>query len=507
MEIKIHIEKLLQYAKKNNLLEPEDYYFARNNLMALLKIDTICEEKVEFSDNISIAEILEPILKYAYESRIIEDNTVTSRDKLDAQIMGLLIAHPSEIIRKFNATAENTNIKAATDWYYDFSQKTNYIVTDRIAKNISWETNTEFGNIEVTINLSKPEKDPKEIAAASNYKSSGYPKCILCAENEGYKGDANLPARQNHRIIPLQLVGEKWFLQYSPYVYFNEHCIVLSDEHRPMKINKDTFLRLLKFVEQFPHYFIGSNADLPIVGGSILSHDHFQGGRYDFPMANSPVEYSFDNKFINVEAGIVKWPMSVIRLQSQSINDLVEFSEIIYENWKKHSNPELNIFSHTDEMPHNTITPIARFKADKYELDLVLRNNRTTEEFPDGIFHPHQNLHHIKKENIGLIEVMGLAILPGRLLSELTLINQHLSSDSGVLEICEKHLSLQKHKDWIKHLINKYPKIQYSEISEILRKEVSYKFLDVLGDSGVFKRTDSGKKAFIEFVKNLKYEL
>jgi UDPglucose--hexose-1-phosphate uridylyltransferase len=507
MEIKIQLEILLHYALKNNLLGPEDYYFARNNLMALLKIDAICEENVEFSDNKSIAEILEPILNYAYESRIIEDNTVTCRDKLDAQIMGLLIARPSEIIRKFNAIAENGDIKAATDWYYDFSQKTNYILTDRIAKNISWKTNTEFGNIEVTINLSKPEKDPKEIAAALRYKSSGYPKCILCAENEGYKGDANLPARQNHRIIPMQLLGEKWFLQYSPYVYFNEHCIVLSDEHRPMQISKDTFLRLLKLVEQFPHYFIGSNADLPIVGGSILSHDHFQGGRHDFPMANSVVEHYFDNKFGQVDAGIVKWPMSVIRLQSQSINDLVEFSEIIYQNWKSYSNPELNIFSHTDSVPHNTITPIARFKDDKYELDLVLRNNRTTEEFPDGIFHPHQNLHHIKKENIGLIEVMGLAILPGRLLGELNLIEQHFNSDSNVLEICENHLSLQKHKDWIKYLKNKYPKIQYSETSEILRKEVTYKFLDVLGDSGVFKRTDSGKKAFIEFVNNLKYEL
>jgi len=450
MEIKIHIEILLHYALKNNLLEHEDYNFVRNNLMALLKIDTICEENIKFSDNKSIAEILEPILNYAYESRIIEDNTVTSRDKLDAQIMGLLIARPSEIIRKFNEISENKGIKAATDWYYDFSQKTNYIITDRIAKNISWKTNTEFGNIEVTINLSKPEKDPKEIADALNYESSGYPKCILCAENEGYKGDANLPARQNHRIIPIVLVGEKWFLQYSPYVYFNEHSIILSDEHRPMKINKDTFFRILKFVEQFPHYFVGSNADLPIVGGSILSHDHFQGGRHDFPMANSPVEHSFDNKFINVETGIVKWAMSVIRLKSQNINDLVEFAEIILQNWKNYSNPELNILSHTDSEPHNSITPIARFKADKYELDLVLRNNRTTEEFPDGIFHPHQDLHHIKKENIGLIEVMGLAILPGRLLGELNLIEQNFNTDSNVMEICEKNFALQKHKDWIK---------------------------------------------------------
>jgi len=505
MEIKKNIEILLQYALKNKILENEDYFFTRNNLMALLKVNTVFEDKLELIENKSVTEILDPILNYAAEIGIIENNTISNRDNLDAQIMGLLIGKPSEIIRKFREIEKSKNIKSATDWYYDFSQKTNYIFTDRIARNISWKTKTIFGEIEVTINLSKPEKEPKEIAAAINYKSSGYPKCILCAENEGYSGDANLPARQNHRIIPIQLVDEKWFLQYSPYVYFNEHCIVLSEEHRPMKIDKVTFLRLLKFVEQFPHYFIGSNADLPIVGGSILSHDHFQGGRHDFPMANASVEFLFEKyeQFPNVEIGIVKWQMSVIRLKSENISEIVDFADVILQKWKQYSNPEIEILAFTDNIPHNTITPIARFRDNKFELDLVLRNNRTTEEFPDGIFHPHRELHHIKKENIGLIEVMGLAILPGRLIEELKLIEQNFNSKHTSSFICEKNPSILKHLEWIENLQNMYLDIEDTKISEMLKKEVSLKFVDVLRNAGVFKRDEKGKDAFIEFINRV----
>lgn len=500
MKIESQIELLLQYAIYFNLIEEEDYNYSRNKLMELLKTNKISEEKFKIGEDTKISQILKPILDYAIENKLITDDTTSQRDKFEAKIMGLLIARPSVIIERFYQKKNKLGIEHATNWYYEFSKRTNYIITDRIAKNISWKSETEFGNIEVTINLSKPEKDPKEIASASNFKSSGYPKCILCTENEGYQGDAQLPARQNHRIIPIELVGEKWFFQYSPYVYFNEHSIILSEEHRPMKIDKITFLRLLKFVEQFPHYFIGSNADLPIVGGSILSHDHFQAGRHNFPMANSEIEYSFENKFNDVEIGIVKWKMSVIRLINKNIDKIVEIADIILNKWKKYFNSEIDIFAFTDETPHNTITPIARFKEGKYELDLVLRNNRTTEEYPDGIFHPHADLHHIKKENIGLIEVMGLAILPGRLLDELKLIENNFTEFDSSENLCSQYSELLKHKDWIDILRKKYQNIEKSKVSEMLKYEVSHKFLDVLGDSGVFKRNEDGKKAFIDFV-------
>ncbi|MBN2893385.1 MAG: UDP-glucose--hexose-1-phosphate uridylyltransferase [Bacteroidales bacterium] len=491
------IGKLLQFGLKKKLFEPEDYNFVMNNLMALLKLSSPPENSTQYSEKEKISDILSPILDYAFEQKIIPDNTTTSRDKLDAQIMGILIARPSEIIKKFYELNLKYGIKAATDWYYKFSQNTNYIRTDRTSKNISWTTATEFGNIELTINLSKPEKDPKEIAAAKNFKSSGYPKCILCAENEGYQGDAQLPARQNHRIIPIILTGEKWFLQYSPYSYFNEHCIVLSEEHRPMKINKQTFRRLLEFVELFPHYFIGSNADLPIVGGSILSHDHFQGGNYNFPMANAPIFHEITKN--NIQIGIVKWPMSVIRLKAEFIEPLIDFADKILHIWKNYSNPDLDILSNSNNEPHNTITPIARFRDNNFELDLVLRNNRTSTEFPDGIFHPHENLHHIKKENIGLIEVMGLAILPGRLLSELQLIEDNFNKN--IEEICTQNIELEKHKEWIAKMQTKYS--ENKNIKQLLNKEVGLKFLDVLKDSGVFKTDETGLKAFVKFVNTI----
>lgn len=490
------LQEILQFALDNNFFETDDYNFIKNRLLDLLKIENV-EEKVQ---NIivekKISEILEPILNYAVEKGIIT-NSISAKDKLDAEIMGLLISRPSEIIKKFYDIVSQEGIKSATDWYYDFSQKTNYIKTERIAKNISWEAHTEFGNIQLTINLSKPEKDPKEIAEAKKHKSSGYPKCILCAENEGYSGDAKLPARQNHRIIPVIISDEKWFLQYSPYSYFNEHCIVLSEVHRPMKIDKQTFIRLLNFVEQFPHYFIGSNADLPIVGGSILSHDHFQGGRHEFPMAVASNDWILHEK--DLQVGIVDWPMSVIRLKSENVDLLVEKADIILKKWQNYSNSKLHILAKTSE-PHNTITPIARYRNEKFELDLVLRNNRTTEDLPLGIFHPHNDLHHIKKENIGLIEVMGLAILPGRLLYELNLIEQNFQKNTE--EICNSYPELEKHKNWIDELYEKFKNIPKEVIPDMLREQIGNKFSLVLEDSGIFKRDKEGKKAFFDFLNS-----
>jgi len=503
MDIKIKIEKLLQWSIKNDLLKESDYFFARNNILNLLKIDVPAENKIEVEKTEKIYDLLNPIIDYAVNNKLIS-NSITEKDRFDAQIMGLIIARPSEIIRKFESFKVLSGSEIATNWYYDYSQKTNYIRIDRISKNKSWKTETEFGDLELTINISKPEKDPKEIAEAKNKKSSGYPKCILCAENEGYHGDFEFPARQNHRLIPLKLIDEPWYLQYSPYVYFNEHCIVLSKEHRPMKIESNTFLRLLEFVVQFPHYFMGSNADLPIVGGSLLSHDHFQGGNYNFPMAKANYEYVFDQKnYPEIEIGIVKWQMSVIRLKSKNIKNLVLLADLVLKHWKNYSNHELNIYSHTQEESHNTITPICRFRDNKYELDLVLRNNKTTDEFPDGIFHPHQNLHHLKKENIGLIEVMGLAILPGRLIEELDLIEKHLMSSSSISDICKNNPSLEKHKTWIEYLRKKYKTIDKNEIFTILKNEVGFKFSDVLSDSGVFKNNKTGKNAFVDFINEI----
>lgn len=501
MNINFHIENLLAYGLFNNLFEQSDYFFVRNKLMSLLKVENIYEGNFIFDKNQTIDNILKPILDYAFEIGIITENTTTFRDNLEAEIMGLIIARPSEIIAKFEYLKEKSGIKSSTDWYYSFSQNTNYIHSQRIAKNILWQTPTDFGKVEITINLSKPEKDPKEIALALKQKQSTYPKCILCAENEGFQGNINLPARQNHRIIPITLVNEQWYFQYSPYVYFNEHCILLSKEHRPMKIEKVTFERLLKFVEQFPHYFLGSNADLPIVGGSILSHDHFQGGRHDFPMTLAKIEKTFEPpKFPNAQICIINWPMSTIRIISEKIDEIVEIANLFLHSWKNYNNPELEIYAFTDKIPHNTITPIARFRNGKYELDLVLRNNRTTEEFPDGIFHPHKHLHHIKKENIGLIEVMGLAILPGRLIDEINLIEKHLWSNLSTSKLSSDFPQLEKHIDWIDFLRNKYPKNSNVNLKQILHDEVSFKFMEVLNNCGVFKQDQTSRQYFYKFI-------
>ena len=406
---------------------------------------------------------------------------------------------PSEVIRKFQDKYEK-DPKLATDYFYQLSQDTDYIRRYRIKKDQKWISSTKYGDLDITINLSKPEKDPKAIAAAKNAKQSGYPKCLLCMENEGYAGRINHPARQNHRVIPVTINGSRWGFQYSPYVYYNEHCIVFNSSHIPMKIEHDTFCKLFDFVKQFPHYFVGSNADLPIVGGSILSHDHFQGGCYEFAMAKAPVERSFTVKgFEDVEAGIVNWPMSVIRISHQDTDRLVALADVILEKWRGYSDEAVFIYAETDGEPHNTITPIARRRGDKFELDLVLRNNITTEEHPLGVYHPHANLHHIKKENIGLIEVMGLAVLPARLKEEMEHLAAAILSGADIRQDEE----LEKHADWVEQFLPKYEDVNRDNIMEILHHEIGHVFMQVLEDAGVYKRDEEGQKAFDRFTGSL----
>ena len=414
--------------------------------------------------------------------------------------MACLIGRPSEIIREFKRLYDESPSKA-TDYYYNLSINSNYIRWDRVQKDLKWKSHTKYGDIDITINLSKPEKDPKAIAMAKNLKSSAYPSCLLCKENEGYAGRVNHPARGNHRIIPVELNKEKWFIQYSPYVYYNEHCIVLNGEHVPMKICKETFKRLLDFTGKFPHYIIGSNADLPIVGGSILSHDHFQGGKYEFAMAKAKVEEEFHVKgFEGVTLGRVKWPMSVVRISGPDKETLINLADYILKCWKKYSDESVNIEAFTGDVPHNTITPIARRRGDDYEIDLVLRNNRTSQEHPDGIFHPHQELHHIKKENIGLIEVMGLAVLPARLKTEIKELSYYLINKSKINEL-DNNAQLKKHKDWALVLAKKYSDINETNVDGILRDEIGMIFSEVLEHSGVFKWDENGILAFNKFYK------
>jgi UDPglucose--hexose-1-phosphate uridylyltransferase len=503
------LERLLQFAKQNSLLEPLDVYAARNALMELLSIaepytGSLPKERLD-----SPVELLELLLDDAYEAGLLEQNTNTYRDLLDAKIMGALIPRPSEVVHQFWQTARMKGVQTAADAFYKLSIDSNYIRMDRIRKNAYWLAPTDYGDLEITINLSKPEKDPKEIALIKTLPQSSYPKCLLCVDNVGYAGRLDHPARQNLRVIPLELDGETWYFQYSPYVYYNEHSIIFHHQHIPMKTTASTFSRLLDFVEQFPHYFIGSNADLPIVGGSILNHEHFQGGHHRFPMEKAPVEsVLFHPDFPNVKAAIVKWPMSVLRLSGSNRQSLEKLTGKLLEDWKGYSDAEAEVaaFTETDgqRIPHNTITPIARINAKgEYELDLVLRNNRTSEEHPDGIFHPHQPLHHIKKENIGLIEVMGLAVLPGRLQQELAEISGLLTgaADFGS-EIRENPANpLQKHADWIEQLLGKHgASLSTEEADSVLQTEVAAKFLDVLLDAGVFKRTASGQAAFARFL-------
>lgn len=490
------ISKLIKYAIINGLIEDVDKFYVVNRLLEVLHLDDFEECTVDI-EAINLENILQNFLNYAVSHGLIEDNII-AKDLFDARIMGCLIPMPHDVINKFEVLYR-TSPQLATDWYYKFSQDSDYIRRYRIKKDLRWKVDTEYGKIDMSINLSKPEKDPKAIAAAKSAKQSRYPKCALCAENEGYSGRMNHPARQNHRIIPIDLAGESWYLQYSPYVYYNEHCIVLNSKHVPMKIDKSTFEKLFSFIEKFPHYFIGSNADLPIVGGSILSHDHFQGGNYTFAMAEAEVEKHFSIKnFEDIDAGIVKWPMSVIRLRGKDVQRLVELADYILQIWRNYTDEEAFIFANTEGNPHNTITPIARKKNEDFELDLVLRNNITTEEHPLGVYHPHAEFHHIKKENIGLIEVMGLAVLPSRLKVEFEMLSEYIVSNQDIRsnEIIEKHAA------WIESFVNNYT-ITQENVMSILEIEAGKVFVKILECCGVFKRNKAGQEAFERFLSVL----
>ena len=486
-----YIHALAEHGIKTGLICAEDKIWAVNRLLEVMALDEVAETAPA---DLPLHEILEVLTENAVQRGVCDDNQV-ARDLFDTKLMGALTPAPYEVRGKFRRLYVESP-KAATDWFYAFSQDTNYIRRDRIAKDEKWKYESQYGVLDITINLSKPEKDPKAIAAAKLAPQAGYPKCLLCIQNEGYAGRINHPARQNHRIIPMVINDSPWFMQYSPYVYYNEHCIVFNSQHTPMAINRATFRKLLDFVGQFPHYFVGSNADLPIVGGSILSHDHFQGGNYTFAMAAAPVEKElFFAGFSDVTAGIVKWPMSVIRLQSKDSDRLVELADKILLAWRGYTDEAAVVYAETDGVPHNTITPIARRRGEDYELDLVLRNNLTTDEHPMGLYHPHAELHHIKKENIGLIEVMGLAVLPSRLKAELAelktaiLENRDIASDEV----------LGKHAPWVAELKQRYTFTE-ENTQEILRKEVGAVFARVLEDAGVYKCTAEGRQAFERFV-------
>lgn len=503
MTINIHheIDRLSQYGVKHGMIEESDIIYSRNLILRVLKIDEYIESSVKDEKLDSPMSILDNILDWAFEKGIMESNTNGYRDLLDTEIMNCIMPRPSEIINKFNKLY-NESPQMATKYYYDLSKSSNYIRMDRVSKDKVWQSQTEYGDIDITINLSKPEKDPKAIAEAKNIVSSSYPKCLLCKENEGYYGRMNYPARQSHRIIPMTLTEEQWYLQYSPYVYYNEHSIIFKGEHDSMKISKKTFERILEFVEKFPHYFIGSNADLPIVGGSILSHDHFQGGNYEFAMAKAPIEDEIKIKgFEEIQGGVVKWPMSVIRLRGENRIRLSSLASHILSKWKEYSDEEGGILAYTKNISHNTITPIARKRDGIFELDLVLRNNRTSEQYPDGIYHPHKELHHIKKENIGLIEVMGLAVLPPRLQDELERLAYYLVNREKEEELKTEEY-LQKHLNWYFEIIGKYENILEDNVMDILKREVGLKFTIVLEHAGVFKRDKKGKDGLLKFILN-----
>ena len=489
------ISELVSYGMLNGLITEDDKVYVINRLLELFdKKDFVwSDEQVR-----PIHLILEDMMNYAIEQGIMEDDTITTKDLFDTKIMGLITPMPSQVREKFQRLYSESP-KLATDYYYKFSQDTNYIRRDRIEKDEKWTTDTEYGQIDITINLSKPEKDPRDIAKAATAKKNEYPKCLLCEENEGYAGHISHPARQNHRIIPVKLADKDYYFQYSPYVYYNEHCIVFNKEHTPMKIDKAAFVKLLDFVKQFPHYIVGSNADLPIVGGSILSHDHFQGGSYTFAMAKAPYEYMFQVKgYEDVTSGIVKWPMSVIRLQSKKPERIVELSDYILNAWRNYTDEDAFIFSETDGEPHNTITPIARMNGDLYEMDLVLRNNITTEEKPWGVYHPEEKLHHIKKENIGLIEVMGLAVLPARLKKEMLTLGEAIVEGKDIRTMEE----IEKHADWVDEWRNHY-NITKENVNQILKDEIAKVFVKVLECAGVYKRTEEGQNAFRKFISTL----
>ncbi|WP_349763072.1 UDP-glucose--hexose-1-phosphate uridylyltransferase [Fusobacterium sp. SYSU M8D902] len=503
MNIFKEIKLLLAFGLKNGLIGKYDEIIARNEILELLNIAEW--EEVEITENEIPdypTEILKNICDYAVKNSIIED-TITLRDLFDTKVMGKITPTATQIIDKFEKLTQEKGVESATNFYYDFAQKSNYIRVDRIAKNMHWFSSTEYGDMEITVNLSKPEKDPRDIARERLMPQASYPKCLLCYENVGYSGRLNHPARQNHRVIPLTLTNEEWFMQYSPYVYYNEHAIVFAKEHRPMKITKEALNRLTGFTEILPHYFLGSNADLPIVGGSILSHDHYQGGHHEFPMAKAPIEKKISFKgFEDVEAGIVKWPMSVIRISSKNREKLVDLADKILNNWREYSDEALGILAYSEDTPHNTITPIARRRGEKFELDLVLRNNRTSEEHSLGIFHPHSDVHNIKKENIGLIEVMGLAVLPGRLKEELEILSRYIVENDYENRI-QNDSKVEKHLEWIKNIMKKYEKISSQNAYDILKSEVGITFSRVLEDAGVYKRDEKGQSGLLRFVDHI----
>ena len=491
------IKKLVCYGLEKELFTERDRIYVTNRILEILGLDEFdCDET--FTD-VNLEETLKELLDFAVKKGIIEDSIVY-RDLFDTKLMGAMMPRPSEVTERFGELYKDSP-KTATDYFYKLSCDSDYIRRYRVEKDVKWVTSTEYGDLDITINLSKPEKDPKAIAAAKNAPQAGYPKCMLCRECEGYAGRVNYPARQNHRVIPVTINNTDWCFQYSPYVYYNEHCIVFNSKHTPMAINRDTFKKLLDFVKQFPHYFVGSNADLPIVGGSILSHDHFQGGNYTFAMAKAPVEYplTFEG-FDDVDAGILKWPMSVIRLSYPDPDRLIELADKILASWRGYTDEAAFIFAETDGEPHNTITPIARKNGERYELDLVLRNNITTPEHPLGVYHPHSELHHIKKENIGLIEVMGLAVLPSRLKTEIALLETAILENRDISN--DKILS--KHAEWTKEIKAKYSDINENNIGKIIKDEIGLVFAKVLEHAGVYKRTPEGIAAFKRFAESVK---
>ena len=495
------IEGLVNYGLEAGLIEQVDAIYARNQILEVMGLDDF-QEPEETKTYTGLEEILKELLDDAYERGILKENSVVYRDLFDTRLMNCLMPRPSQVVSEF-WEQYRISPQAATEYYYKLSQDSDYIRRYRIARDMKWKTETPYGELDITVNLSKPEKDPKAIAAARLAKQSSYPKCQLCMENVGYAGRLNHPARNNHRVIPITINESEWGFQYSPYVYYNEHCIVFNGQHVPMKIERATFVKLFDFIKLFPHYFLGSNADLPIVGGSILSHDHFQGGHYTFAMATARIEKHFTCEgFEDVEAGIVYWPMSVLRLRAKDPERLIDLGEKVLAAWRGYTDEAAFVFAETDGEPHNTITPIARKNGDNYELDLVLRNNITTEEFPLGVYHPHQDLHHIKKENIGLIEVMGLAVLPSRLKKELADLAEALVAGRDIRADEE----LEKHADWVEEFVPRYEsqgiKITQENVDEILRVEIGHVFARVLEDAGVYKCDEKGRAAFSRFLES-----
>lgn len=491
------ISKLVQYGIETGLLPECEKIYTTNLLLDLFHEDSY-EEPEEKAENIDLESVLKELLDEAANRGLIEDS-IGYRDLFDTKMMNCLVPRPAQVQKEFWDAYEKSP-EAATEYFYKLSQDSDYIRRYRVKKDKKWTVESPYGTIDITINLSKPEKDPKAIAAAKNAKNNAYPKCQLCMENEGYAGRLDHPARENHRIIPITINESKWGFQYSPYVYYNEHCIVFNGEHTPMKIDRAAFTKLFDFVKQFPHYFLGSNADLPIVGGSILSHDHFQGGHYTFAMAKAPIEKKVTIPgYEDVEAGIVKWPLSVLRIRHQDEKRLIDLADHVLKAWRGYTDEAAFIFAETDGEPHNTITPIARMKDGMYELDLTLRNNITTEEHPLGVYHPHAQYHHIKKENIGLIEVMGLAVLPARLKDEIELLKEYILEGKEI----RSNEKIEKHADWVEEFLPRYEEINADNIEEILQQEIGKVFVHVLEDAGVYKCTEEGREAFMRFIQTL----